>query len=272
MTIRQRIITISGCFAILLGSAQACNADIIIDAFTTGRNGAINGDPNNYGTRGNTVTLYEGSVDWTDTGTGIAGGARSVKFGPVVGSDVGNTLALLTGAGRFEIASGGSSTANVELSYTFDSAQNLVTNGQYLNFNIHRMDAEAREHVKMYLVVNGTEEIGIDFRNAQDEVDDGNGINQFDLTKMENFATWGISADSIELKFDHNREFATDYSLGVLSFTSTASGNQLSAVPEPATALAIIPLFGFFAYRRRLAKKRAAAAEDEQMEVESSIE
>ena len=76
----------------------------------------------------------------------------------------------------------------------------------------------------------------------------------------------------MEFEFDAGGAVAVDYIFGALSFSSTQSGNALSAVPEPATALAAVPLFGFFAYRRRLKKKREAAAEDEQMEVESSIE
>ena len=264
---RHRIITVISCLMITLGSSQVCKAQFTLDSFDDAKNGSATFSGSGNADLGTTVLLVNGRGDWTSTGDGISGGFRVVGFGPHTG-EADFSQFRVDGGGDIAISTGSEASANVTLSYGATNAlnQNLFTTGRYLNLDLRSADATAARDVTLNLTFNGSETIGVRFDNMLV------GNNTFDLNLMENFTTWGVDVDTVELEFDTGGNVGVDYVFGALEFTTTQSGNALSAVPEPATALAAVPLFGFFAYRRRLKKKREAAAEDEQLEAESTVE
>ena len=269
MRFKHRDIVISAFFTIFLCGSQACYGDIIIDRFNVKEDGNVIFSENDFfNINGDgTVLLAKGRADWTTGGATnrIAGGTRTVGFGPHTGAYDFSQFRL-QGNGELAVSTGTAASANVKLSYNTNALeQDFVTNGQWLNLNL-RGDATAGSALTLNLTFNGTEQVSV----SLDKMKAGN--NAFDLSTMDGFSTWGQDVDTVEFEFDAGGAVAVDYIFGALSFTENRIGTDLlTGVPEPATALAIIPLFGFFAYRRRLAKKREAAAEDEQMEVESSI-
>lgn len=262
-------------FAVFLCGSQACNADIfVIDDFSTAveRNDlTVNGlyGPGSFG-RGVVIADAGSWATWNDTGSGIAGGRRDVRLGTFKGTsqepagyDVNTTQNIMV------VNNPTSGEAAVKLTYGFSSENLINDSNQYLNLDFN-YDGTANEVLYLNVVLtdssNNSTAGRISFSNAVI------GANQFDLATLVNWNTIGADITGITLTYDYTGAGA-DYEVGALSIGGFDSGaTQLSAVPEPATALAIIPLFGFFAYRRRLAKKRESAAEDEQMEVESSIE
>lgn len=157
----------------------------------------------------------------------------------------------------------------MKLEYSFGSTD--LSANQYLNLNYRNMDLTSAAHVQLTVELSGggfTSSNTIAFTGIK-----GNGDAQYDLSTLENWSSIKGALTDVSLTFDYT-DYGADFRFGVLSVgeLDTNADVLFTAVPEPATALAIIPLFGFFAYRRRLAKKRESAAEDEQMEVESSIE